>query len=262
MGLLASLCLCNSGGSKAPRAAAADPRAAEASREALLAAACGDVQGLSQALAVPGCDLSAWEGRQQWTALHLAAAGGHTACVETLVQHGADLEARSADGLTPLHVAAGGGRTACLAVLGQLVGGALLSECNPAHGLQTRQQALRALLAAGADVEAEAIRGIRGLHFAAANGEVPILETLLTAGANPAATLRSPLAPTAGQVAGAYGHLHAAQLLTAAEEAAAEAAGIKAGGAAGGMDADVDALQLDVDVLHLEANVLHFHKGI
>ena len=43
------------------------------------------------------------------TALHLAAGGQHTACVDTLLSHGAKCDAVTHEGLTSLHIAAGHG---------------------------------------------------------------------------------------------------------------------------------------------------------
>jgi ankyrin repeat protein len=44
--------------------------------------------------------------RTRHTPLHFAAATGHTAVVNVLLQRGADVNARSTDGSTPLHYAA------------------------------------------------------------------------------------------------------------------------------------------------------------
>ncbi len=53
-----------------------------------------------------GANLEARDDEYGWTPLHRAAAHGSPDLVQALVQAGADLEARSKDGLTPLHRAA------------------------------------------------------------------------------------------------------------------------------------------------------------
>ncbi|EFN55607.1 hypothetical protein CHLNCDRAFT_133728 [Chlorella variabilis] len=127
MTLLSQLCLCL--GERSPP----DPgsqAAAAAATELLQAAADGDLGRLGRALDTPGCNLDATDSHG-WTAMHLAAGSGHEECVDRLLRRGASHGGKSVDGLTPLHVAAGGGRDMCLAVLSQLLGGALLSECPP-----------------------------------------------------------------------------------------------------------------------------------
>eukprot|EP00160_Parvularia_atlantis_P014390 Unigene3554_Nuclearia_a/m.10850 Unigene3554_Nuclearia_a/g.10850 ORF Unigene3554_Nuclearia_a/g.10850 Unigene3554_Nuclearia_a/m.10850 type:complete len:175 (-) Unigene3554_Nuclearia_a:68-592(-) len=49
-----------------------------------------------------------------WTPLHVAIEGGHDACVQVLIEHCADVNARDADDDTPLHYAAYWGHTACV----------------------------------------------------------------------------------------------------------------------------------------------------
>jgi ankyrin repeat protein len=163
--------------------------------------------------------------------------------VAALLRHNAALEAAAVDGLTPLHVAAGGGRAACLQVLSQLVGGALLSECQPGRAAASRLAVVSQLLQAGADAEASALRGLRPLHFAAAVGEAAIVRALLEAGADPLAVVcgagASARRTTAARIAGEYGHLEAAQLLAAAAAAAAADAASAGSGGGGGVESEL-----------------------
>src|SRR5574341_693640 len=96
-----------------------------------------------------------------WTALHLAAHYGHEAIVKMLLAYGADPNARSNNDLanTPIHAAAAGGSKSL--------------------------DALRALLANGADVNATQHGGYTALHAAAQNGDRAMVDLLLTRGANP-----------------------------------------------------------------------------
>ena len=197
--------------------------AAAAATELLQAAADGDLGRLGRALDTPGCNLYATDSHG-WTAMHLAAGSGHEECVDRLLRRGASHGGKSVDGLTPLHVAAGGGRDMCLAVLSQLLGGALLSECHPdGEALAAQEACVRTLLYAGVDVEAAAIHGIRALHMAAAVGDEIIVRALLAAGADPGAHLTVPPTSftTPASVADEYGHPEVAQLLLSATVARA-----------------------------------------
>lgn len=83
------------------------------------------------------------------------------AAVQTLLEAGADVQARAERGRTPLHFMAGFSETPAVAT---------------------------ALLAAGADIEVRAEGGRTPLHFAAESTKTPaVVETLLDAGADPTA---------------------------------------------------------------------------
>jgi len=58
-----------------------------------------------------GADIEAKD-NDGWTPLHWAAANGHTAVAKFLFEKGADVQAKDNDGLTPLHWAAAHGKTA------------------------------------------------------------------------------------------------------------------------------------------------------
>lgn len=96
-----------------------------------------------------------------WTALHLAAHYGQEAIVRMLLAYGADPNARSKNDLanTPIHAAAAGGSKSL--------------------------DALRTLLAHGADVNATQHGGYTALHAAAQNGDRAMVDLLLARGADP-----------------------------------------------------------------------------
>jgi len=82
--------------------------------------------------------------------------------------------------------------TKILPLLAALVlGGSTLAESPVADAAQDRDlEAVRELLRAGADVNAAQNDGMSALHWAAQNDDAPVIEVLLYAGANTAATTR------------------------------------------------------------------------
>ena len=69
-------------------------------------------------LLAAGADVHARSGnRLANTALHAAAAGGHTEVIATLLRHGADVNARQHGGFTALHAAAQDGAAAMVRLL-------------------------------------------------------------------------------------------------------------------------------------------------
>src|SRR5206468_11948879 len=95
-----------------------------------------------------------WNGQ---TALMWAAAAGHGPVVQALIDHGADINARSNSGATPLLFAVRRGDMA----------------------------AVRALVAAGADVKAARPDGATPLLVAVINGHAGLVDLLLDKGADP-----------------------------------------------------------------------------
>lgn len=90
------------------------------------------------------------------TALHRHARRGKTACVQALLEAGADTEARNIHGMTPLHPAVARGKMECV----------------------------RALLTAGADINAPDHHGNTPLMTAFSHRRLPIFRELLQAGAD------------------------------------------------------------------------------
>jgi ankyrin repeat protein len=93
-----------------------------------------------------------------WTPLHLACFFGHATLAEMLIAQGAEVNARSRNGMqnTPLHAAAAG----------------------------RNRDAVRVLLEHGADVNARQEGGWRALHAASQNGDVEMVRLLIAGGAD------------------------------------------------------------------------------
>jgi len=94
-----------------------------------------------------------------WTPLHLAAHFGRRETMRVLIEHGADVHARSSNDMnnTPLHAAAAGGRT----------------------------EAVAELLGRKADPNARQHGGWAALHSAAQSGRLDLARLLLDRGADP-----------------------------------------------------------------------------
>ena len=130
-------------------------------------------------------DLATAEAGDGFYPLGLGAFFGHRACVAALLARGADVHQRAANPLQvqPLHAAMVAGD-------GEIV---------------------RALLDAGADVDARQQAGVTPLMGAAANGSVELVRMLLDAGADP--SLRDEAGRTAADWATSRGHADTAALL-------------------------------------------------
>lgn len=133
------------------------------------------------------------------TALHCAAAAGHSEAARTLVQAGACLELRDSQGRTPLAAAAAAGQEAAVRMLLLLGASAAVvdsSGATPMHlaaQAASQQQAggpvgvgiVAALLQAGAPIDAVNDRQQTALHLLAARPSgAAAIEALLAAGAN------------------------------------------------------------------------------
>jgi uncharacterized protein len=136
----------------------ADPNRAVRAGETplMLAARTGNVEAVAVLLRA-GAHIDAKETWNGQTALMWAAAAGHGPVVQALVDHRADIHARSNSGATPLLFAARRGDLA----------------------------AVRALVAAGADVKAARPDGATALLVAVINGHEDLVDWLLDKGADP-----------------------------------------------------------------------------
>ena len=120
-----------------------------------------DLAGMRRLLAA-GAHLQYRDWRD-YTALHWAAYRGHLAAVRLLLEHGADLTARTGPGsYTALDLAA----------------------------MQGRTETVQVLIAAGSDVTAADCNGLTALHWAARHGHSAGVSVLLAGGADPCAQNR------------------------------------------------------------------------
>ncbi|KAL2992602.1 hypothetical protein AAZX31_10G056700 [Glycine max] len=98
------------------------------------------------------------------TALHLTCLYGHLACVQLLLERGANIEANDEDGAIPLHDACAGGFTEIVQLL--------LSRANDAEHIKRMLES----------VDSE---GDTPLHHAARGEHVEVIRLLLSNGASP-----------------------------------------------------------------------------
>ncbi|MBO9495492.1 ankyrin repeat domain-containing protein [Thalassotalea sp. G20_0] len=133
--------------------------------------------------------------------LHIAAKKGHLACVQTLINAGADVNAALPNGATPLYLAAQENKNNILQAL--LNEGAdpnfspISDGSTPLHAAVWKNNiaCLQTLLNSGANINAAKTSGATSLHMAAYNNSVDSLETLLNGGANIKATMTPGLTP-------------------------------------------------------------------
>ena len=138
--------------------AGANPNAAlPAGETALMACARTGVPDAVKLLLARGADVNAKETRRGQTALMWALEDKHLEVARVLIEHGANVHARSKGGFTPLVLAA--------------------RECDPAS--------VQTLLEAGANVNEATLDGITPLLAASANGCEALSTFLLEKGADP-----------------------------------------------------------------------------
>jgi ankyrin repeat protein len=134
-----------------------------------------------------------------------AAAGDVERLRILLAGDAAQVHARSGDGWTPLHLAAFFGRREAVDLLLAVSGG---QEHNqPLHAALAGAcdgVIVRALVTAGADVNAAGAGGVTPLHVAASRGNAEQVRFLRTAGASVTATLDDGRTPA--KLAAAHGH--------------------------------------------------------
>ncbi|GAB4820919.1 hypothetical protein N2152v2_007965 [Parachlorella kessleri] len=155
-------------------------------------------------------------GEEFRTPLHYAAQQGHSQAIGLLVEAGADVAARDAEGTTPLHLAAAGGHVMAVRLL--LAAGALPSctdddGCTPLHVAAHKGQleALENLLEAGASVRSADAAGRTALHLACEGGHEAVARTLLAHNADP--TVTDDEGYTALHAAAAAGHYRMVPIL-------------------------------------------------
>ena len=106
-----------------------------------------------------GCHMNVRTKYEGWTALYWAVSIGHPGLVDLLLNHGADSNIPSRDGISPLHCC-------------------ILSTC--------KQEILKALINHGADIEAisDQNQGQGALHLAVMKGRMGAIQLLLNKGAD------------------------------------------------------------------------------
>lgn len=178
--------------------------------EFLEAAKNGDVATIVSLLDVDPQLVSA-AGDHNKTALHWAAEKNHAEIAQTLIEAGADIEARTSWDATPLEWAAvmGSGAVADLllekgaggftlvtaAALGKLsdvkkfagAGGHNISDALHSAARNGHRETVAYLLGLGGDIDAKGFFGATGMHWAAINGHRETVEFLLAHGADTSA---------------------------------------------------------------------------
>ncbi|CAJ1445181.1 unnamed protein product, partial [Effrenium voratum] len=154
----------------------------------LRAAERGDLQHVLELLEKPR-DPNAIDTNSQRGPLHNAAANGHQAVVQCLLEAGADTEKADNDGFTPLHLAAQQSHHAvvqCLLDAGADKEKGMDGGATPLHfaALQGHHAVVQCLLDAGADKEKATDDGSTPLHLAAHQGHHAVAQCLLDAGAD------------------------------------------------------------------------------
>lgn len=162
-------------------------------RTALHWAARNDSAGITQVLLNAGAGVDA-RSDDGWTTLHWAASYGpaeNIQVLQMLLDAGADVNAQSDRGVRALHLAAGYGSAANIRVPEDSYDGSrivVLSGHDAVRHMRFRygsSMTVRALLDAGADINAHDKDGLTALHWAAESGLVEQVRALLDAGADP-----------------------------------------------------------------------------
>jgi formylglycine-generating enzyme required for sulfatase activity len=118
------------------------------------------------------------------TPLHLAAASDFFPAAKLLIEHGADVNAKTSTGFTPLHWAASKNAVDSIQVLidnGANIDAKALSGITPLHWAASKNatDAVKLLIAAGADINAHTKLGYTPLHMAIKNNPYSASAVLL-----------------------------------------------------------------------------------
>lgn len=128
---------------------------------------------------------------KKMTALHYAAEGGYTECVQMLLAKGADHSSKNKKGQTPLHLAARSQGVECIEAL--LRAGSAINERDsdnrtPLHAAVGKAllafNSVETLLRWGADVNVKDRYGYTALHVAALNELIQCVDILIMYGAD------------------------------------------------------------------------------
>jgi ankyrin repeat protein len=154
------------------------------------------------------------------TVLFLASENGHTEIVRLLLEAGADASAANPDGATPLIVASQNGHIEIVRLLLEAK-----AEVNAAHetgatplfaaSQNGHTEIVRLLLEAGSNVNAAGPDGVASLYRASINGHLEIVRLLLEAGADASAAGSDGVTPLLA--ASIEGHLEIVRLLLGAK---------------------------------------------
>ena len=127
---------------------------------------------------------------QEETPLSKAAMFGHSAIVELLLDHGADINAGTTKQFTPLHAASYQGQTECVEILCKRRANAMaqtVEQWLPLHfaAVRGKPDVVEIFLDMGVPLEAMTVKLKTALHLAAYSGYADIVRALLNRGANP-----------------------------------------------------------------------------
>eukprot|EP00752_Nemacystus_decipiens_P006973 g6255.t1 len=131
-------------------------------------------------------------GSDEYSALDLAARGGHADIFQMLVRHGADVNAKDSDGIGALYLAALNNQAAMVDLLvkagahvGAVAAGRQRRTALHAASAEGSSAAIKALSMHGASHALRDARNLTPLHLAARNGDTKTVNTLLAWGSDP-----------------------------------------------------------------------------